>query len=182
MTPAEQAVNVLKTSAPFESLANELLQRIAILGRPMRYRAGETIYEVDAAADDIYVVMEGEVEHAFDPGLAVATQLVKVVGPGNIFGWAALFKDPPGAAPRTRLAKTVSLRDTEVLAINAQALIDVLGQGPSGTREQVMARFASMVTRMYGFAGFVKIKGKLVPAHIATSDSAVPLEYDTFAF
>ena len=148
----------------------------------MWYHAGETIYEVDAAADDIYVVMEGEVEHALDPGLAVATQLVKVVGPGNIFGWAALFKTTPGAAPRTRLAKTVSLGDTEVLAINAQALFDVLGQSEKGTREQVMTRFASMVTRMYGFAGFVKVQGKLVPARIAASDSAAPLEYDTFAF
>jgi len=182
MTTAEQAVDVLRTSAPFEALSQELLQRIAALGRPVHYRAGETIYEVNTAADDIYVVVEGEVQHAFDPGLAVATQLVKIVGRGAIFGWAALFKDSPSTAPRTRLAKTTSLRDTDVLAINAQALTDVLDQGPTGTREEVMRRLASMVTRTYGFAGFVKVRGKLVPAHIAASGSAAPLEFDTFAF
>ncbi len=184
MTTAEQAVNLLGTSPPFESLSHDVLQRIAALGRSVRYRAGETIYEINTPADDIYVVIEGEVEHALDPGLAVATQLVKVVGPGSIFGWAAVFRESPSPspAPRTRLAKTVSLRDAEILAIDAKALLGVLAECPSGTLEQVMSRFATMVTRMYGFAGFVKIGGKLVPARIAASDSATPLEFDTFAF
>jgi NitT/TauT family transport system permease protein len=182
MNEVEQVLHVLRRSVPFELVTEELLRRIASLARVSRYSAGQTIYESGAAAEDVCVVMEGEVEHAFDPGRAAATQLVTTIGPGDIFGWAALLEDNSPTASRTRLARTVALREALVLAINARALIELLEETPIETRQQIMQRFASTLTRLYGFAGFINVHGKLVPAYIGGSELKAPIQMDTFAF
>jgi len=182
MSADPQLVAALRASAPFEPLPEELLRRIAALGRRMSFRAGEPIYAVGSPADDVFVVLRGEVEHAFGPGRVSAADLVHTVGPGNVFGWASLLKDAPGHEHRTRLATTVNHTDSEVIAIDAEALIELLKECPANTLEDVRRRFATIVTQMYGLAGFVNVRGALVPAHIAGSSAASSPQFDTFPF
>ena len=181
MSENEHITRVLQASTPFETLPASLLASIAAIGRPAHFRAGETIYEVGSPAETIYLILRGQVEHSFDPGIAAASQLVKIVGPGAVFGWAALLKTPVGAAPPHRLARTVSVGDSDVLVLDALELVAVLDTLP-GAKQGVMGRFASMVRHLYGFAGFVKVGDKLVPAAISSSESGSPRDYDTFGF
>ncbi|MEP6657120.1 MAG: cyclic nucleotide-binding domain-containing protein [Betaproteobacteria bacterium] len=177
----EQIIEVLKSSTPFNTLPEPLLATIAAFGRRVHYRAGETIYESGSAAEDIFLILRGEVNHSFDPEVAVARELTKTVGPGAVFGWAALLKEPVNPEPRQRLAKTLSLSDSDILIIDAQQLIAALASIP-GAKENFMNRIASIVRHLYGFAGFVKVGDKFLPAYIPTSDTSVPHQYDTFAF
>lgn len=181
MSENEHITRVLQTSTPFESLPASMLASIAAIGRPAHYGAGQTIYEVGSPAEAIYLILRGQVEHSFDPGVAAASQLVKIVGPGAVFGWAALLKTPAGAAPPHRLARTVSVGDSDVLVLDALELVALLDT-LSGAKQDVMGRFASMVRHLYGFAGFVKVGDKLVPAAISSSESGSPRGYDTFGF
>ncbi len=188
--PTEKAIDVstnpsvtemLRLSVPFAALPDALLDRISILGRRAHYRDRETIYDAGSAAEHIYVVLAGKVEHSFDPGRAVAKDLVKIVGPAAVFGWGALLKAPSGNEPPIRLAKTTSLGESDVLIIDAGQLMQVLDAEP-GAKEAVLSRFASMVRHLYGFAGFVKVRDQFVPAHIPATDPGTSHDYDTFAF
>ncbi len=181
MSENEQIIEVLKSSTPFQSLPESLLAKIAAIGRPAHYRAGETIYELGSAAEDIFLILRGEVKHSFDPEAAGPLELVKTVGPGAVFGWAALLTEPANKEPRQRLAKTLSLSDSYVLIIDAQQLIALLDSIP-GAKENFTNRLTSMVRHLYGFAGFVRVGDKFVPAYIQSSDPSVPHDYDTFAF
>ena len=177
----DSVVRALRASAPFEALPDAMLAAIAAIGHRRTYRTGETIYEVGSPADRIYLILGGQVEHSFDPGLALAADLVKIVGQGAVFGWAALLKGRPDAEPRYRLARTVSLGDADVLIIDAAQLMALLDSNPP-VRDDVMARFTAMVRHLYGFAGFVKVGDHFVPAAIPSSDPGTLQEYETFAF
>ncbi len=188
--PTEKTIDVstnpsvtemLRLSVPFAALPDALLVRISTLGRRAHYRDREPIYDAGSAAEHIYVVLAGKVEHSFDPGRAVARDLVKIVGPSAVFGWGALLKPPSGNEPPIRLAKTTSLGESEVLIIDAGQLMAALDAEP-GAKEAVLSRFASMVRHLYGFAGFVKVRDQFVPAHIRATDPGTAHDYDTFAF
>ena len=60
---ADDAVAALRASTPFGT-PGALLARIAALGRPARYAAGERIYSAGDPADDIFVVLSGA-HHVF---------------------------------------------------------------------------------------------------------------------
>ena len=181
MSTIPSATEMLRLSVPFAALPDALLDRISALGQRAHYRDREAIYDAGSAAEHIYVVLAGKVEHSFDPGRAVAKDLVKIVGPAAVFGWGALLKASTGNEPPIRLAKTTSLGESEVLIIDAGQLMRVLDSEP-GSKEAVLSRFASMVRHLYGFAGFVKVRDQFVPAHIPATDAGTSHDYDTFAF
>lgn len=134
----EQTIELLKSTAPFKPLSNELLGRIADCAIVERIAKGEVIYRVGEPANDIYVVSSGQVEHALGPGVE-ATVLVKVVGRGDVIGWAALLKDRS-----RRLAKTTALEDSELLKIDGTRFMDILGAQPD-VAQDVLARCAKMI-------------------------------------
>ena len=174
-------VGALQASRPFEALPAPLLAEVAAIGRVRHCRPGETIYEAGAPADAIYLVIRGEVEHALDPAAAASPQAVQRVGPGVVFGWAALIEMPSDDAPRLRLARAESIGESDVVALQAAELQAVLAAHPD-IGQDVMRRFAQMVRQQYGFTGFVKVGDHFVPATIPASDSPEPRDYDTFAF
>lgn len=181
METDDDVIDLLKLTIPFQILPDYLLKEVAKIVRRASFEKGEVIYEVGASANDIYIIASGEVEHAFDPDTAVATNLVKVVGRGAVFGWAALFKEQPAREPRHRLAKTTCLQPTEALIVGGDDLFKLL-ETDASIRDKVMARFTTMVSREYGFVGFVKVRGELIPARISHTGNAAPSEYDTFGF
>jgi NitT/TauT family transport system permease protein len=94
---------------------------------------------VGEAAEDVYVVVSGKIEHALGLGSGART-LNKVMSCGDVFGWAALLKDQP-----RRLATATALEKAEVLRIRAEELTHALEREPA-TGDVVMSRFATMIT------------------------------------
>ncbi len=142
----EALVSLLKESMPFRVVSDELLNRIAAISRRTTYDPGEVIYHADEPSDDIYIVVEGRIEHSL-PSNVVSHNPIRVVERGDVFGWASLLKNRPG-----RLAKTTSLVKSEVLRIDAQQLMAVLDSDPA-TADTVMSRFATMINKDFAVSG-----------------------------
>lgn len=141
-------IALLKRAMPFQVMSNGMLEKIAAAARRVRYTAGQLIYERGERADDLYVIVSGQVEHILGPG-AGATNLLRNLEAGEVFGWAALLKSQP-----YRLAKATATRDTECLAISTQTLVKILESEPE-TGNVVMSRFATMITRDYSVPEWV---------------------------
>ena len=139
VTP-ERLLAILKQTMPFQVVENGLLQKIAALGRPVTYAGDAVIYDVGGNADDIYIIVSGQVEHALAPG-AQARRPLKILGAGDVFGWAALLEKYPH-----RLAKAVCRQAAQIVRINGDELLRMFEAEPE-TGDVVMSRFATMITR-----------------------------------
>lgn len=143
-----QDVGLLKRAMPFQVVSSDMLETITGAALRMSYKAGEIIYERGDRADDVFVVVSGRVEHILGPG-AGATNLLRILEAGEVFGWAALLKSQP-----YRLARSTALDDTECLVIDSKALLRILESEPE-TGDVVMSRFATMITRDYSVPEWV---------------------------
>lgn len=134
----DRVIKLLRNTVIFHSLPDAVLAQIAGIATIERVPKGQVVYQVGEPAKDLYVVASGQVRHALGPG-AQATVLVKVLGEGDVIGWAALLRDRS-----RRLAKTTALDDTELLRIGADRLMEVLGEHPDAARD-VLERCAKMI-------------------------------------
>jgi CRP-like cAMP-binding protein len=173
--------SIIQASVPFAALPAPLVTRIAHIGHTVDYKGGDTIYDAGAPADALFLLLHGQVEHVFTPGLVGASDPLRLVGPGGLFGWSALLTNQPGKDLGRRLAKTVSRDDSQVLVIPARPLMDILASAPDAELA-VVRSLLDMVRNVYGFAGFVKVHDHFVPAHLPSSATDAPKDYDTFAF
>jgi len=135
-------VEILKQTMPFQVVSDGMLQKIAALGKRTSYDKEVLIYDVGDKADDIYIIVSGKVEHALEPGVH-ARRPVQTLGPGDVFGWAALLAKYPA-----RLAKAVCIKPTEIIRINGDELLRLFESDPD-SGDVVMSRFATMITRDY---------------------------------
>lgn len=135
-------IGLLKRTMPFQVVSDELLARIALLAHRATYAKEETIYRAGDAADDIFIIVSGRVDHILEPD-AKAWTAVKVLGEGEVFGWAALLRYHP-----QRLATTTALERTSVVRLNGNALVKLLQSDPE-TGDVVMSRFATMINREF---------------------------------
>ena len=140
--PTEAGLDIYRRTMPFQILSEDMLRRVAQLGRHVSYGRDEAIYNVGGAADDIYIVIAGQVEHALAAG-AQARRPVKMLGPGDVFGWAALLEKYPH-----RLAQAMCRENATIIRINGDQLLRVLEADPDAG-DVVMSRFATMITRDY---------------------------------
>lgn len=138
----EQVAELLRKAMPFQVVSDSMLRQIAALGRRESYDAGALIYDVGAKAEDIMIIVSGKVELAFEPGVEARVP-VQELKPGDVFGWAALLKNPS-----QRLAKAACREPCEIIRINAEGLLTVLETEPDAG-DVVMSRFAAMITRDY---------------------------------
>ncbi|MGH8707686.1 MAG: ABC transporter permease subunit, partial [Burkholderiales bacterium] len=100
------------------------------------------IYSANDAADDIFVVVSGRVEHVFKPEVG-AREAHKRMARGGVFGWAGLL-----LGQTRRLATASASEPAEVLRIDTNALIGVLESMPLEGGD-VMERFATMIQREF---------------------------------
>lgn len=136
----KETLDVFRRTMPFQVVADELLAKIARLGRRVTCAKDEVIYNVGDMADDIYIIVAGKVEHELEPG-AQARRPLMVLGPGDVFGWAALLDKFP-----RRLATAVCREPAQIIRVNGDKLLRVLeSDGDSG--DVVMSRFATMIKR-----------------------------------
>jgi ABC-type nitrate/sulfonate/bicarbonate transport system permease component len=138
----EHIESALKSAMPFQTTPGELLRKIADISTQQSYSAGELIYRKDEFADDVYVVIAGSIRHTLGKDTQ-ATQNVKILRKGGVFGWAAVLE-----GQSTRLAETVSESDSQVIRIEGKGLIDLLKNDPT-LGDVVMSRFATMIKKEF---------------------------------
>ena len=137
----DQTCALLRRTLPFEVLPEQMLRAIARLTRPRSYARGDVVYRRGDRAEDIQVVSSGSVNHEMlKPD---GQPMARVMRSGDVFGWAAVLQ-----GPSERLAEAVCLERTELLQINGEQLIKVIGSDPS-VGNVVMSRFATMITREF---------------------------------
>jgi CRP-like cAMP-binding protein len=89
--------NLLKQADIFYELTPTQLELVAALVQERRCRAGDIIFEENAASDELYIIAQGEIEIQVDPAL-VGGEEAKGIGPvtiatlrrGQSFGEVAL--------------------------------------------------------------------------------------------
>src|SRR5437868_13826744 len=86
----DDPVSALRDAVPFKDASEGFLRRVAAVARTSQFAAGERIYAAGDAADDIFVVARGEVEHTFKPE-AGAREPLRRLRRGGMFGWAGLL-------------------------------------------------------------------------------------------
>lgn len=138
----EVMLDIFKRTMPFQVVSDAMLRKIAALGWQVSHEQGAVLYDAGDKADDIYIIVSGKVEHALEPGVH-ARRPVQTLGPGDVFGWAALLEQYPA-----RLAKAVCIEPTEIIRINGDKLLRLLESDPD-SGDVVMSRFATMITRDY---------------------------------
>lgn len=139
----DQISALLKRAMPFQTVPEDLLREITKIATWRSYSRGDLIYNVDDEADDIHIVASGSVSHALRPEAGSPELLERVMRPGDVFGWAAVFE-----GQRRRLAKTVSLERSEVLQINGDQLMRLLRRMPAAG-DVIMSRLATLINKEF---------------------------------
>lgn len=129
---------------PFQVVSEEMLRSIATLAKHAWYRSSDVLYRYGDEADDIYVLISGEIEHVLAKGTSESERR-RVLKAGGVFGWAAVLP----ADKHLRLATCTCIRSAEAIRINGAALMELLQKDPV-TRDVVMSRFATMISREFG--------------------------------
>jgi NitT/TauT family transport system permease protein len=135
-----QDPGVLRETIPFRDVSEDLLRKIAALGRRVRYGPGERIYSAGDEADDIFIVASGRIEHVFAPEVG-AREALKRIPRGFVFGWAGLL-----LGQTRRLATSTAIDACEVIRIDTEELVKVLESAPE-EGSAVMDRFTAMIVR-----------------------------------
>jgi sulfonate transport system permease protein len=140
LAATEEVVALLRATAPFHDASDDVLRSVAALARRESFGPGDILYRVGDAADDIYVLITGSVDHALGTGSGART-LNQTMKPGDVFGWAALMKDQ-----YARLAQATCAEPAEMLRIDGHALVSLLESDPvSG--DAVLSRFSTLITQ-----------------------------------
>ncbi len=139
---ADAMLEIFKRTMPFQVVSDGMLRKIAALSWQVAYPSGASVYQAGDTADDIYIIVSGKIEHALEPGVN-ARRPVQTLGPGDVFGWAALMDKFPH-----RLARATATAPTEIVRINGDELLRLLESDPDAG-DVVMSRFATMITRDY---------------------------------
>jgi len=94
---------MLKSIEIFRNFSAEAIEKLSSSLEEVRYAAGEIIFSEDDTADNLFIVVEGEViiSKKISPE---AEKVLAVLGPKSIFGEMSLFVN----LPRTANAKTKS--------------------------------------------------------------------------
>ena len=135
-------LEIFKRTMPFQMVSDGMLRKIAALSWQVAYPSGASVYQAGDTADDIYIIVSGRIEHALEPSVN-ARRPVQTLGPGDVFGWAALMDKFPH-----RLAAATAMEPTEIVRINGDELLRLLESDPDAG-DVVMSRFATMITRDY---------------------------------
>ena len=135
----DEVVEILRQTMPLQVAGVDLLRKIAAAGRRVTSEERTVLYEVDDIADDLYIIVSGEVRHTLGPG-ALAKEPTKVLKKGDVFGWAALLDKSP-----RRLARAVCTQRSELVRIGGEALLRALAT-EADVGDVVMSRFASMIS------------------------------------
>lgn len=123
-TRARDPGDALAGVAFFSRFSEEQRRRALAAARRVQFKAGEVIYRVGEPSHAFYVLTEGSIHFSFAVGGRLAP--AQVIGPGDVFGWAALVE--PGL-PRNGLATAVT--DCSALVLDGVDLLAMAESDPS---------------------------------------------------
>lgn len=115
---------VLKRSGFFDTVSDELIDRIGRISRIERYDKGELIFAEDAPSSGMYVVAVGAVK-IYKIGADGREHVLHVAEPGQTFGEAAIFMGSAGFP-----AYAGAVKNSTVIFIPKQPMLDLLGKEP----------------------------------------------------
>lgn len=135
------AVDGLSDCTLFEGLPEDKLAPVHELARVERHPAGTLLFPENAAAEDLFVLVEGRVNLAFSlPHHGEQLRIVVTgIKPGEVFGWSALSL----AARYSAQAET--LADSTLIRIHGRELQSVL-EADLELGYHVMTRLCNLIS------------------------------------
>jgi CRP-like cAMP-binding protein len=134
----------LKQASPFSTLDSERLRRLAARLERLDVSTGETIIRQGEAGEVCYLLRSGRVE-VLARGVQGDERNLATLGPGSLFGEAALLTDEP------RNATVRALQPCTLLALRRTDLLEVLGEDQqTGARMLELVRMRDRPRRVRG--------------------------------
>ena len=132
----DEVLQALAGSYLFEGLTTEDLRPLAAVSTTRRLTRGEAIIRVDDQADEIYIVLSGELKDS-----VVDADGVEVVhflhGPGMTFGEPGYF-----AIDHQRIVEVLATEPTVVIRLGRRELAPFMAQHPT-TKDRALEELAS---------------------------------------
>ena len=117
-------IDALKRSSFFTGFDDKSLADIATFARPMTFEAGQIIFDRDEEGRTAYIILTGRVRQGFE--VSPGSEVWFLTGePGDLFGFGSLI------APRVRAMRAKASEPTEVVALDADALLEYLEAHPN---------------------------------------------------
>jgi len=121
----------LKDSELCHGLSDDVLKTLGDVMQPVSLKSGDTLFEMNDVATELYVVIEGEIDILLPYSKHHHKRLGKF-GPGAFFGEIVFLK--PG--PRTASAK--AMRDTQLLILDNDGFNQLKKQNPEAAIKLIM--------------------------------------------
>lgn len=135
-----QAIKDLLRKTPlFAGVSEPALADIARASREVAFDEGDRVYELGDDADAIYIVARGRVRFSIGVGNRAGTN--SVMGPGQVFGWAALIDENP-----RRVATSDCLEPCAIVVVPAKTLLAIF-EKDRASGYLVMRRLAGLIAR-----------------------------------
>jgi CRP-like cAMP-binding protein len=132
----------LRSTDILRGVSHSTIEKIAAIAKPQTIEEGEMLYSVGDPARSAYVVASGRLRFSLG-GDGRPAAGGTIIAAGDILGWAALL----GNQPR-RIASVIALEPCQLLAIEGEALLEILEQEPRAGY-LVMQRLAKMITQSF---------------------------------
>ena len=143
------ALDALRGSPIFAEVPPELLEHLAAQAEPISLQPGQFLIAEGEQADDLFVVVSGELEVTKRSGSSEIP--VARVGPGEIQGeFAALERGK-------RMASVRAISSADVLRIPYAAVRDLLAAGP----DAALAMIRTVIGRLRGMEATLRQREKL---------------------
>jgi len=121
---------MLLSQNPFlRSLGMDDVERLLQSAEIVTAERGETIMSAGERGTEVYVVVKGKAGIYTPPGESGRRQKLAVSEPGDLLGHAAVLLESP------RTAEVITLEDSELLRIEAQAFMDIVTRNPLVQRQ-----------------------------------------------
>ena len=116
-------IDALKRSSFFAGFDDKSLADIAAFARPMTFEAGQLIFDRDEEGRTAYIILKGRVRQGFE--VSPGSEVWFLTGePGDLFGFGAMI------SPRVRAMRAKASEQTEVVELDADALLEYLEAHP----------------------------------------------------
>ena len=113
----------LKRSEFFLGFDDQALAAIVRFARMETYEAGRVVFDRDDEAHTAFIILKGRVRQGFE--VSPGTEVWFLTGePGDLFGFGSML------TPRVRSMRAKASEKTEVVALDADALLEYLEANP----------------------------------------------------
>ncbi len=117
-------IDALKRSTFFAGFDDQTLADIAAFARRATFEPGQVVFDRDEEGHTAYIIVKGRVRQGFE--VSPGSEVWFLTGePGDLFGFGALI------APRVRAMRAKASEQTEVVALDADALLEYLEAHPN---------------------------------------------------